>query len=114
MLLRTPAVKRWISAEPLLGPLELQMQLRHPQPRMYIHRAIDEDYPSLDWVVAGCESGPNRRECRYAWLTSLVEQCEAMSTPMFMKQVPVGDNDVACTDIDKFPVHLRVREYPKC
>ena len=70
VLMETPAVVRWISAEPLLGPIRL--------------RWIDA--PLLHWVVAGGESGPNARPMDPDWVRSLRDQCEYLGAPFFFKQ----------------------------
>jgi protein gp37 len=73
-LLATPAAVRWISAEPLLGPVELW-------------KAIPSRPERLDWVVAGGESGPNARPMHPDWARSLRDQCAAApSMPFFFKQ----------------------------
>lgn len=68
LLLRTPAVKRWISAEPLLGPVTIS--------------SIEK----LDWVVVGGESGPNARPMHPAWVRSLRDQSLKANVPFFFKQ----------------------------
>lgn len=73
LLLKTPAAVRWVSAEPLLGPVDLSAYLSSPA-------------TSLDWVVAGGESGPNARPMHPDWARHLHDQCFATSTPFFFKQ----------------------------
>lgn len=80
LLMQCPAAVRWISAEPLLGPINLR-KLPHPDHGMGI------DFGGvLDWVVAGGESGPGHRTCDLAWLRSIAGQCQAAGVPCFMKQ----------------------------
>ncbi|MDE0625085.1 MAG: DUF5131 family protein [Bryobacterales bacterium] len=67
LLLETPAAVRWISAEPLLGPIDLRGA-------------------GLDWVVAGGESGPRARPTDPEWVRSLRNQCEYLGVPFFFKQ----------------------------
>lgn len=88
----------WLSAEPLLGPIDLGLWYIAP-----------EDAP-FEWVVVGCESGPNRRPCRIEWVESIVEQCMAANVPVFVKQLNVNGRCV--TDINRFPAHLRIRQVP--
>lgn len=108
LLLQTPAAIRWISAEPLLGPIDLRFPggirtdaVRYPdryesmsdeerdawakrQARaIYIARTGMQ----LDWVVVGGESGPAARPCDVGWITSIVEQCKAANVPVFVKQL---------------------------
>lgn len=70
LLLDTPAAVRWISAEPLLGPVEL----------------IQPYSARLDWVVVGGESGPDARPMQIEWARQLRDQCEASDVAFFFKQ----------------------------
>ena len=85
----------WISAEPLLGPIDLRREDVVIKPKV---------------VIVGCESGPNRRPCRTEWVESIVEQCRAANVPVFVKQLSIADKCV--TDINQFPEHLRIRQLP--
>ncbi|MGV7585252.1 DUF5131 family protein [Mycobacterium kansasii] len=77
-LLDTPAVVRWLSAEPLLGPLDLAG-------RGFL--APDEfDQPGLSWVVSGGESGPGARPAHPDWFRSIRDQCEAAGVAFLHKQ----------------------------
>jgi len=67
-----------VSAEPLLGPLDLTRWL-DPCPFCGERR--------LDWVLAGGESGPQARPCAVEWLAALRDQCAAAQTPYFLKQL---------------------------
>ena len=88
----------WLSAEPLLGPLNLGLGYIAP-----------EDMP-FEWVVVGCESGRGRRPCKIEWVESVVAQCRARCVPVFVKQLDIGGR---CeNDITKFPEHLRIRQIP--
>lgn len=77
-LLDTPAAVRWISVEPLLGPVNL-----HTDP-------IEAGTPfwgsQLDWVVVGGESGPGARPMHPDWARSLRDQCVAAGVPFLFKQ----------------------------
>ncbi|MGY1945308.1 DUF5131 family protein [Nocardia asiatica] len=66
-LLDTPAAVRFISAEPLLGPIDLN------------------DAP-VDWVIVGGESGPGARPMHPGWARSLRDQCEQLGIAFFFKQ----------------------------
>jgi protein gp37 len=75
LLCETPAVTRFISAEPLLGPINLGRAMLH--------------YPSiarLDWVISGGESGPHARGACLAWYRSIRDQCQAAGVAYFHKQ----------------------------
>lgn len=81
-LLKTPAAVRFISAEPLLGGIDLSGYIGHlPE---------DEDgapYPrGLDWVIVGGESGRGARPMHPRWVHSIRHQCQTNSVPFFFKQ----------------------------
>ena len=94
LLLQTPAALRFISAEPLLGPLNLW-----PFVTCDLHRGRCRPGESCqgagnipcgrfpDWIIVGGESGPKARPCDVAWIRSIVEQCKAASVPVFVKQL---------------------------
>lgn len=92
LLLDTPAACRFVSAEPLLGPLSLHRYLREGWPTSEARRAFPADrarWPGetgLDWVIAGGESGPGARSMQPQWARDLRDQCEAAGTAFFFKQ----------------------------
>lgn len=80
-LVFTPAAVRFVSLEPLLGPIDLILD------RLDIaadHQATDG---GLDWVIVGGESGPKARPCQLDWIRSIVQQCAAAGVPCFVKQI---------------------------
>lgn len=93
LLLQTPAAVRWISAEPLLGAIDLT-NVAPPDigdGREYAGlNAISHHNRSLrgvlDWVVAGGESGPKARPMHPDWVRGLRDQCAAASVPFLFKQ----------------------------
>lgn len=85
----------WLSCEPLLGPIDLDLPVTAVKPK---------------WVVVGSESGSVRRSCLLEWVESIVEQCMAAKIPVFVKQLSI--NGACETDINKFPAHLRIRQVP--
>jgi protein gp37 len=62
-----PAAVRFLSCEPLLGPLTLDLE-------------------GIHWVIAGGESGPRARPMMECWPLSIRDQCEAQGVPFFFKQ----------------------------
>ncbi|MCL4369642.1 MAG: phage Gp37/Gp68 family protein [Chloroflexi bacterium] len=64
----TPAAVRFLSLEPLLGPLP------------------DLDLQGIDWVIVGGESGPGARPLDPAWAIDLRGQCQRWRVPFFFKQ----------------------------
>lgn len=112
-LLATPAAVRWVSAEPLLGPIDLTA-LDHERDRGWeepmnaleplLGEELEEswgepcdDRPRLDWVAAGGESGPGARPMHPDWARSLRDQCASAGVPFLFKQwgewAPVVDDD---------------------
>lgn len=85
LLLETPAAVRWISAEPLLGPVDLAHKVAGKR-ETPAYRLADDWVRCLDWVVAGGESGPNARPMHPQWARSLRNQCQASGVPFFFKQ----------------------------
>lgn len=112
-LLAAPAAVRFISAEPLLGPVDLTriclvkklpssirsgihidaMRGRYCESGMpYVDWDVSQPYDtaspplSLDWVIAGGESGPKARPMHPDWARELRDQCQAAKVPFFFKQ----------------------------
>ncbi len=69
LLLQTQAAVRFLSVEPLLGPVALEKYLA-----------------KIGWVIVGGESGPNARPMQAAWVKSVRDQCIVASVPFFFKQ----------------------------
>lgn len=74
LILDVPAVVRFVSCEPLLGPIDLSAWL---SPR---------DVGGLNWVIAGGESGGKARPMNPVWAESLRDQCETAGVPFHFKQ----------------------------
>jgi protein gp37 len=116
VLLQTPAAVRWISAEPLLGPVDLHdcdgMDALEPDWAGGEFGGTGAPHPLLDWVVIGGEAGPGARPMELAWARSIVRQCRYAGVPVFVKQLGSrwGRNH---HDIRAFPPDLQVREYPR-
>ena len=114
-LLAVPAVKRFLSMEPLLGPVNLNGHTRLVAPGLsegkdwltgmtsqdssifggsdspWQNRELydfPQDYcsPHIDWVIVGGESGHSARPMHPAWVRSLRDQCRAAGVPFFLKQ----------------------------
>jgi protein gp37 len=81
-LLQTPAAVRFISAEPLLGPINLFDYIGPWGPTPQSLQAP----PELDWVIVGGESGADARPMHPAWARWLRDQCAAAGVAFFFKQ----------------------------
>ncbi len=86
VLLDTPAAVRWISAEPLLGPVELRHWLHDSNCPWDPCICSEPREVSLDWVVVGGESGPGARPMHPDWARSLRDQCLSNDVPFLFKQ----------------------------
>lgn len=105
-LLSTPAAVRWISAEPLLGSIDLEhvaapeeegdgWKLNALAPGScfefkgsdgYWYDGDGPEHPALDWVVVGGESGRGARPMHHTWARQLRDQCAAADVPFLFKQ----------------------------
>jgi protein gp37 len=96
-----PDTLRWISAEPLWGPLNLSGPLDR-----------------IDWVVIGGESGwPAHKPMDLHWARALLTQCQAQEVPAFVKQLgstfaKAAGGDTKGGDMSYWPEDLRVRPMP--
>jgi len=104
-LLKIPAAVRFLSCEPLLGPIVFPACFLAWGPQS---RKLSD---TIGWVIVGCESGPNRRPCSLDWVRSLRDQCQAAAVPVFIKQLDIGGQVVK--ELDQFPEDLRIREVPR-
>lgn len=84
-LLAVPAVKRFLSCEPLLGPVDLRRHLVGHEQAGIVGECVGWT-PPLDWIIAGGESGPGARPAHPDWFRSLRDQCQAAGVPFFFKQ----------------------------
>lgn len=133
LLLETPAAVRFVSAEPLLGPIDLKRYAAWPwfcercqvvpesnaETHLHCHDEGRVVRRTIDWVIVGGESGPGARPCDVAWIRSIVEQCKTAGVAAFVKQLgslpvfPQGAQrliDRKGGDPAEWPEDLRVRE----
>ena len=111
LLLQTHAAIRFVSVEPMLEPVPFARDVWTVANGHSPGWLKTEHNPNgIDWVIIGCESGPNRRSMELQWAIDLVEQCKAASVPVFVKQIPI--NGKVSKNPEEWPQVLRVREYP--
>lgn len=139
ILLDTPAAVRWVSAEPLLGPIDTSELLavpnvddpllrEDPLAAYLLAEAMADGRASgrraVDWIVVGGESGPGSRPCQVGWIADIVAQCASAEVACFVKQMgantslPGDPRPVAWVhkkggDPAEWPPELRVRQYPE-
>lgn len=85
LLLDVPAKVHFVSAEPLLGRLDLEEWLRYEPPAIARKGGVPT-LPGIDWVISGGESGPNARPASQYWFRWLRDQCVSFGVPYFHKQ----------------------------
>lgn len=87
LLLQTPAAVRFVSCEPLLGPVDLEPHLQYPpfHENYKLTFGVNE-FQGLDWVIVGGESGHGARPMHPDWARSLRDQCKDAGVPFFFKQ----------------------------
>jgi protein gp37 len=82
-LIETPAAVRFVSAEPLLGPVDFTRRMAHPAgDRLSSRTWLD----AMDWIIVGGESGAGARPMHPGWARSIRDQCTAAGVPFFFKQ----------------------------
>jgi protein gp37 len=109
-LLRCPATVRFVSAEPLLGPVDFTLNggkcdgsetgmvggcgqvVRHNALSGWVvcgccDEGCEPVGPTIDWVIVGGESGPKSRPCDVAWITSIARDCIEAGVHCFVKQL---------------------------
>ena len=133
-LLETPAALRFLSCEPLLGPVDLFSGDHTGHESDYdgdticldcstdsehvSWRAVDRTALGIDWLIVGGESGPGARPMDTAWVASLIKQGHDAGAAVFVKQLgSVWAKTNAASDTkggkpDDWPAGLRIREYP--
>lgn len=84
-LLRVPAAVRFLSCEPLLGPIDLQSSRAFGGADG--HDVRQTGGGSVRWVIAGGESGSAARPCNIDWIRAIRDQCKAAGVACFVKQL---------------------------
>jgi protein gp37 len=120
-LRKIPALVKFISAEPLLGPIDFrEAGAIHgsPDPDDYSHG----EWSGINLIIFGGESGADARPCSVEWIRDGVRQCKAAGTKAFVKQLgahPIMGREDAQIVRDKkggtmeeWPSDLKVREIP--
>lgn len=99
LLLDTPAAVRFLSVEPLLGPVALRyiptMRWRGAERINALTGNLSDMFGEyvgrsarkLDWIIVGGESGSNARLFYIDWIRPLIRQCKAANVPVFVKQL---------------------------
>jgi len=96
-LLKIPGAQRFVSIEPMLGPVSISGCLEE------INDADGFSQRGLDWVIVGGETGPNARPMHPDWARSIRDQCRVAGVPFFFKHM---------SGREEAPADLRIREFP--
>lgn len=124
-LLKIPARVRFLSCEPLLGPVDLIESF----PALGCSNYIESDnkgqiiadgrgLADIHWVIVGGESGSGARPMEIGWLNSIRDQCIAAGVPVFIKQMGseyakrhhFGDSKGG--DWNEWAAEYRIRQFP--
>ena len=124
-LLKIPAKVRFLSMEPLIGPVNLEgLAYEHPGPKWAGYNCL------IDWVIVGGESGHGARPMNIEWAYDLVQQCKSANVPVFVKQlgskpanqmvtregglidVSLVISDKKGGNINEFPRDIAIRQFP--
>jgi protein gp37 len=122
LLLQVPAAVRFLSCEPLLGPIDLTAipQTVSPgyfgdclQPYHVPHCDKETSYPTINWVIVGGESGTGARPVHPDWVRSLRDQCQQAGVSYFFKQwgMYVDVNNVLPVPMGDFAKNLKTGEW---
>lgn len=118
-LIDTPAAVRFISAEPLLGALDL---------RYWLHRSDGvgrpfQNWNQPDWIIVGGESGPGARPLDLDWIRDIIARCRAAGVAIWVKQLGSAwaqecrrsglPADSHGANWAEWPIDLAVREFPE-
>lgn len=119
LLRQVPAAVRFLSCEPLLGPLVLGQSGPHPAVVTPPGNPAWLDLTGIEWVIVGGESGPGARPMDEQWVRDIVAACREQGAAPFVKQMGsvwseehLGHPGHAA-HIEEFPADLRVQEFPR-
>lgn len=136
LLLKVPAKIRFLSIEPLHAEVNLthmDVELAGDKEWCFINCLSGKHddmarpcppVPTVDWVIVGGESGNENgkykyRPCNIEWIERIVTDCQKNDTAVFVKQLgthlskAMKLNDRHGGDIEEFPDHLKVRQFPE-
>ncbi|MCA1811426.1 MAG: phage Gp37/Gp68 family protein [Halobacteriales archaeon] len=115
-LLASPAVVRFLSCEPMLGPVDLRSAtafgMADPETTW---AAAARARRRVDWVIVGGESGRGARPMDLAWARSLRDQAQGAGAAFFFKQVGACASEASAKGgaLADIPEDLQVRQFPE-
>jgi protein gp37 len=120
-LMQTPAAVRFLSLEPLIGPVRLTRGHAHCPTHDFPGGFCSGPCPDLvlpDWAIIGGESGPGARPFDPQWAADLIDDARLAGAAPFVKQLGSvwaranNASDSKGGNPEDWPAELRVREYP--
>lgn len=117
ILAEIPARVRWLSVEPMFGPMDLSKHFEAGHESGGPAGWIQDPSP-FTWTVVGGESGNGARPMKREWVTDLLAQCRKYKVAFFFKQKgnvmakEMGCKDAKGADPSEFPEEFRVQEFP--
>jgi protein gp37 len=119
-LMHTPAAVRFVSAEPLLGPIRLHRGLVYCPTHDFTGGFCKGPCPDLivpDWLIIGGESGAGARPMDITWARDLLNSCQTAGIAPFVKQLgAVIGRELGAgphgADWDNWPEDLKIRQFP--
>lgn len=109
-LLAIPAAVRFLSVEPLLGPIDLKMYYSDDESVPTDREPFPERQHRIHWVIVGGESGPVARPMNLDWARDIRDQCLVADVPFFFKQM--CDERGRKLPFERVPADLQIRELP--
>lgn len=103
---------KFVSFEPLLSAIEDKVfikQYRHKFQKISAQRDITY-FDFIDWIIIGTMSGQKRIPTKIEWVEKIVKFAKHYDVSVFIKQLEI--NGKVEKDTNKFPEHLRIREFP--
>jgi protein gp37 len=122
LLLQTPAAKRFVSCEPMLGEIKLYPDYLPIYQHIGAPCGIEKpDYHrtnhkcELDWVIVGGETGHNARMMQPIWVRTIRDQCKAAGVPFFFKKWGTkAEKTMRLNENQKIEINgVEYREFPK-
>lgn len=107
-LLKCPAAVRFVSIEPMLGPISFPAVCRTMRGRCWCNAHVSsaeclpiEDRPwPISWCVVGSESGPGARPMDLDWVRAIRDQCRDADIPLWFKQRIVNGKRINMPELD--------------
>ncbi|OGU55431.1 MAG: hypothetical protein A2V66_16785 [Ignavibacteria bacterium RBG_13_36_8] len=107
VLLQSKAKWKGLSIEPLLGMIDIEPVW------LGNYQSCGGWLPAqIHWIIVGAESNGRKvgRECKTEWIKRIINDCKQSNVPLFVKQILIEGK--LSKNIEKFPEHLKIREFP--